>query len=399
QIYEGLCEQFARDVSVKVNLALCYLKTGQPEPARRMLQDAVRLNPEHKRAWGYLGLALQKLGDVEQAQIAFERGGHAMMARRLTERRSRSSMGAVSQPPELDDGIRSVAETAFSELDAGELRFALAEPASSIPREGPWHTLELGEAARPKSPYATTLPPAAASTEQGSPPRAASPAAPGGVAVRRAAAMPALLVAPAEAAVTLHPTGVLLVRVAEGQSFAGRLDALRAVAGKASTRVLHRRSHEADTPEVLGGVGSPLVRVEGAAQVVLGARAARELALLTLDGEAACVREDTLFGFELRLEHESRRVPLDADAPAARSAGEGAAFVQLRGSGALVVELAGKLAAIPHPAGGPLLVRREWLVGWLGHLLPRALPAAESPNGQRGLVAFSGEGSVLVSVG
>src|SRR5258708_3545941 len=48
QIYEQLTLQFARDVSVKVNLALCYLKTGQPEPARRTLQDAVRLNPEHK---------------------------------------------------------------------------------------------------------------------------------------------------------------------------------------------------------------------------------------------------------------------------------------------------------------------------------------------------------------
>ena len=54
---------YPNDPSIKVNLALAYLKTGQPEPARRALLDATRLHPEHKRAWGYLGLALQKLGD------------------------------------------------------------------------------------------------------------------------------------------------------------------------------------------------------------------------------------------------------------------------------------------------------------------------------------------------
>jgi tetratricopeptide repeat protein len=158
QIYEGLAAQFPHDVSVKINLALCCLKTGQPEPARRTLQDAVRLNPEHKRAWGYLGLALQKLGELEQAQIAFERGGHEMMAKRLTERRQRppSRPVASTAPRQVDEGVRSMAETAFSELDSGELRFSLAEPESSKPGDGVWHTLELGEALKPKSPYATT---------------------------------------------------------------------------------------------------------------------------------------------------------------------------------------------------------------------------------------------------
>jgi len=89
QIYEALEQGFPNDASIKVNLALSYLKTGQPEAARRTLQDATRLNPEHRRAWGYLGLALQKLGELEQAQVAFERGGHPMMARRVTERRQR----------------------------------------------------------------------------------------------------------------------------------------------------------------------------------------------------------------------------------------------------------------------------------------------------------------------
>src|SRR5271165_2038274 len=129
QIYEELERQFSRDTSIKVNLALAYLKTGQAEPARRVLQDAVSLQPEHKRAWGYLGLALQKLGEFEQAQAAFERGGHTLMARRVVEKRRQSLVPALLEPqPGVEVGVREVAEAAFSELDAGDLRFSLARP-------------------------------------------------------------------------------------------------------------------------------------------------------------------------------------------------------------------------------------------------------------------------------
>jgi hypothetical protein len=46
-----------------------------------------------------------------------------------------------------------------------------------------------------------------------------------------------------------------------------------------------------------------------------------------------------------------------------------------------------------------LLVRREWIVAWIGRLVTRALPPGEAPSGQRGLIAFSGEGTVLVCTG
>jgi Flp pilus assembly protein TadD len=131
QIYEALEKQFSKDTSIKINLALTYLKAGQAGLARRPLEDTVRLQPEHRRAWGYLGLALQRLGELEQAQNAFERGGHAVMAKRVTERRRQSIPPASPDPPvspEVDPRVREMAQVAFSELDAGELRFALAEP-------------------------------------------------------------------------------------------------------------------------------------------------------------------------------------------------------------------------------------------------------------------------------
>lgn len=424
QIYESLEAQFPRDASIKVNLALAYLKTGQADAARRALQDAVRLHPEHKRAWGYLGLALQKLGDTEAAQIAFERGGHVMMAKRLTEKRGAS----VPPPPPasvaIDEGVRSVAAEAFSELDAGELRFALAEPAPSRPADGPWHTLELGGERR--SPQPRTVPPASVHEVVTVPPpsqlvpasramSAAVPPAPPTLTGFPAPApilapapapapapaavpspdVPALFTLPPDRPLALHASGALLVRTTEEQAFAARLDALRVVAGPANTRVLHRRTRDGDIGEVLGGLGSPLVRVAGAALIALGTRPGYSLAVLTIGDELAFVREELLFGFELRLAYENGRLALDPG-DGARPAGEGAPLVQLRGSGALVVELTGTLAWIPCAPGRPLTVRREWVVGWLGRLVPRSVPPGEAPSGQRGLLGFSGEGTVLV---
>ncbi len=434
-------------MSIKINLALCYLKTGQPEPARRTLQDTVRLNPEHKRGWGYLGLALQKLGELEQAQIAFERGGHALMAKRLTERKQRATVPAPQDASaEIDEGVRNVAETAFSELDAGELRFALAEPGT--PQTGPWHTLELGDASgRPKSPYARTLPPpsvreasllhesltvpppsrppllaeppllvqaspASASTRlvppplgQATPPSPSSGETPDDrgpghdeVAQPRAAT-PSLLVLPPGRTLAVHATGALLARATEERPVAARLDALRVVSGTVSTRALHRRTRENESAEVLGGIGSPLVRIAGSAELVLGPRPAHEVAVVTLDDELAFLREDAVLAFELRLAYESGRLASDAPGDSVRSSAETVHVVQLRGSGAVALELARKLASVPCSAGRALLVRREWIVGWIGRLVPRALPPSDSPSGQRGLVGFSGEGAVLVCPG
>lgn len=443
QIYEALERGFPNDASIKINVALCYLKTGQPESARRALQDATRLNPEHRRAWGYLGLALQKLGELEQAQIAFERGGHVMMARRATERRARVTMPAPTDGGAgIDEGVRSAAEQAFSELDAGELRFALAEPAPPKPVDTPWHTVEPGDAARPQGrtqpppppkltapvpalvhetttvppqpmlispaavstrlvppppeppPNALPPPPPMPSTEMPSVAPAVTASAPPPPASRTAPApvFEPLLAHAADTPVVVPGFGAL-VRTSDERPFAARLDSLRLVAGTATTRVLHRRARDVDTTEVLGGIGSPMVRIGGPTQLVLAARAGHSIVPIALTDELAFVREDVLLGFELRLAYENGRLALESQSA------DAAPVVQLRGAGAALLELGGPLASVPCVAGRPLLVRREWIVGWLGRLVPRALPPGEAPSGQRGLIAFSGEGTVLVCAG
>ncbi|HEX3344312.1 MAG TPA: AIM24 family protein, partial [Polyangiaceae bacterium] len=245
-------------------------------------------------------------------------------------------------------------------------------------------------------PSAQHISPAAVSTRLVPPP----PDAPPPVSLPSPAAehhvAPSLFADATEAPVALHARGVVLVRTTDEQAFAAKLESLRVVAGPAVTRALYRRLRDADTHDVLGGVGSPIVRISGNARLVLAAKAVHALVPVALEDELAFIREESLLGFELRLAYENGRLAMDAPGEGGRPTGEGEHVVQLRGTGAVVLELAGELASVPCATGHPLLVRREWIVGWLGRLVPRAAPPSETPSGQRGLIAFSGEGTVLV---
>lgn len=150
-IYEQLRRTSPRDPALLLNLALCYLKTGQPSLARRDLEQLLALNPSHARAWGYLGLACERLGDLREAQHAFDQGGHAQMARRMAERRSSMTPPAdVAAESVPSREVREVVAAAYEELDAGELSFALADPISSGQESSQnanadsWRPVELG---------------------------------------------------------------------------------------------------------------------------------------------------------------------------------------------------------------------------------------------------------------
>ncbi|MDB5217074.1 MAG: Tetratricopeptide 2 repeat protein [Myxococcaceae bacterium] len=152
-IYEQLRRTSPRDPALLLNLALCYLKTGQAGLARRDLEQLLAVNPTHARAWGYLGLACERLGALADAQRAFEQGGHGQMARRMADRRA--SQGPPPPVPDESNAareVRDVVAAAFEELDAGELSFGLAEPASDSRDNAPdsWRPIELGQIQRTK---------------------------------------------------------------------------------------------------------------------------------------------------------------------------------------------------------------------------------------------------------
>jgi uncharacterized protein (AIM24 family) len=484
-IYEQLRRTSPRDPALLLNLALCYLKTGQAAPARRDLETLLEVNPTHARAWGYLGLACERLGALGDAQRAFEHGGHGQMARRIADRRATQMPPAVF-PDEARPSpeVRAVIAAAYEELDAGELAFELAQPASDTRAEAPdhWRSVELGqvhheaahdaEPVKPdtkKGPPPAPGPPSTSSTnehhrdtltvgvapphgtpgldalsrlpsarppdllgESAAPPMPQRPArlplvrvpgvggpvdmgtydpnAPNSKRtlqpppVRPVSAVPRAVTAPLPAAeltrdsivafppsgsLVVHPSGVALVRTEPTKGFAARLEALRASSNSLSLKLLERHVKGKATGESFGGVGSPLVLATGDGQLVLAPRAGRKLASFTLDDEMCFVREEVLLGFDGALGFENGRL--------ATGEGELVAVVQLKGTGAVVLEAIGEILTLEVQGSRGLSVRHEVILGWFGRLVPRALPPSEAPCGQRGLVSFAGEGRVLVA--
>ncbi len=398
QIYEELLRQNPRDHSLRLNLALCCLKTGQAQAAREQLEVVVQNNPAHKRAWGYLGLAFERLGDVDKAVYAFESGSHSQMARRLLERgRSATVVPAAPEVVAAEENaeIRAAASEAFEELDAGELSFSLATQERSR-ASGQWRAIEPGAGAALDS-----VPPPSVPQERRrydtldwgmARGRAAAHAASGRVAPRpiEEVAREARLVFPEDGVVL--DGGLALVKMTEtppGRGFAARLESIRSYSGDIRTDVMDRQVRGQAPSETFGGVGSPIVRMSGRGKLVLGPRPSHALVSLLLHDEVAFVREEYLLGFDHVLEYENGRLAVGD--------GEGALMVQLHGSGPVLLELVEPLATLEVTAAFGVTVRREVLVGWVGRLAPRALPIDEAPCGQRGLVGFAGDGAVLIA--
>src|SRR5688572_14235254 len=157
EIWNGLVGAYARDSTLRVNLALALLKTGQPGDALDHLHTALQIEPDHDRAWGYLGLVHWRLGRFNEAREAFLRGGQASMARRMEEVLASTSGGTLVAPVELHDerdadvrAMRSAAEQAIERFEADAAPLSLERPASTEARGEAWASTEPGEEKVPR---------------------------------------------------------------------------------------------------------------------------------------------------------------------------------------------------------------------------------------------------------
>lgn len=484
-IYERLIQAHPDAVEPRINLALAYLKTGQPAQARFELEKALEQNPKHQRAWGYLGLAFQRMGDYERASQAFAAGGHEAMVRRLMEMTGASSSKYAMEPPDTQDQppvearaeVRRAAGEAAQALDRAGATFKHDSDLPRIP-SGTWSAIEPGRETMPTipaPPLVRSLAPEPRSSPAGTPrglrpgphgsaaptvpsmqavqppiapsasppprrsflpeegaltrrtaafsappsqgasaaqgaqgvqsspsdpgttsrfpaPRASSPSLPPPPAVLppespATLARERLLVFPRDAAVARHPSGVVLV---QAKAFAVRVDGLRtmSVSPGTATHVLKRQARGRTFEEPLGGPSTPFVEIGGRCDLVLGAQEGWRLHTVMLADEPMYVREDVLVGFELSIGYENGRLPAGD--------GEAIAMVQLRGRGNLVLAVPNKAAALEITPSRPTSMRATTVLGWMGRILPRTLPAAETPAGVHGFVTFGGEGMVLV---
>lgn len=459
-IYERLVQSHPEAITPRVNLALSYLKTGQAAQARHELEKVLKLNPNHARAWGYLGLAFQRMGDYERASHAFAAGGHGAMVKRLAEA-AVSSPALLAVLAERDLGPPSMSEPERAPAPAQPTRAPVPfdrERSPTQPRpvidaapgpaaqkgehHGEPHEERMTRAERTTSRAGTTMPRAAvtgagAATEPprehfpppppmpvslgaqaagsieitppvpslgarpdpsqyitfrpGSltPPSSAarvvtvSPPASAGVLARSH-----LLVFPRDLPVSLHASGVALVRVTS--SFATRLDVVRSMASSTNwtTTVMPRRVRGRVVDEPLGGPASPLFEMAGRGELVLGPAEGRRLALILVDDERLYLREDMVSAFEMSVTYESGRL--------ATGDGEAIGVLQLRGKGAVIASLPQQLSAVEITSERSVSVRAMAVLGWIGRSLPHALQPSEAPAGLRGFVSFAGEGMVLV---
>lgn len=414
-IYEDLIRGWPTEITPRVNLALCYLKTGQAQLARDSLEEVIRREPDHRRAWGYYGLALERLGEYEKAQAAFERGGKPELARRmsgLVEAAEQASDDAVD-PSSRREEVRLAAADAVQELDSGdEGNFTSAtgaDPNALEPvRSARWRAVEPGEellpprSQLPRPPSGSVriahvgataheppdVPPLSL---RHAPPSADHPAAPSSGGSPSAYVAEVAVAAPgANERYVLRGT-VALVRVEVG--FLVRNDALRAVQADGAafrSAAVRRRTRGRETDEPFGGASSPWSLLEGTGMVALSAHSGRSLAAIELGGEFIYLRESRLLGFDLSARYENGRLPAPPQEP------QPIVIVQLSGRGVALVESERPLRALEVQADKKLVVRSESVAGWTGRMLAQPLTAEHSPTHGHGFVTFAGEGAVLL---
>lgn len=342
EIWSSLVAAYPSDATLRVNLALAYVKTGQSEDALDHVMGALRIQPDHERAWGYLGLVHWRRGHISEARHAFLRAGQASMARRMDELLAEEGEGA--------------------EPDADRHRDAADDAVRSISDPPPPREL----AAR-----LSRLPPAPVTIEV---PKAAAPSTFAEfVAIAR-------LATTEEASCSVDVKGRLAIRAAQG--FAMRVELAQVVVSSAPGLGVHRRFGGTDAVALLGD-DSPFHKFSGAIEAVVASPDTRRFQVLRLDGTPIVVVESRLAAFSSGLEFESESISLvESDI----------ATVRFTGKGEIVLLVDDALRAVTIGMGRDTRVRPDALVAYEGTVATSAATGV-SPLA----LVLRGDGALLLA--
>jgi uncharacterized protein (AIM24 family) len=347
RVWQRLVDDNPVEPGARVNLGLASLKAKRHLDAVKQLEIALDLNPDHKRAMGYLGLALLECGNLSRAREWFKKAGSDQMVARcdelIAEREGvhAPADGSTEAPPE---------QAAQAPPDGDESAEAGPEPLGAPARHAP---------AAYREPAADE--------------------------VLGAWAAARLLRPPVDE--TFSITGEILAVAVRGE-LRVRIGGLFATYGRVSLtgEVKRFRGRPTDKPfgegvermQQVSGEGSLLFRVDG-----------RRFTSLDLGPDAAYLREEALFGFEDRLAFENGRVPSALSAELH--------LVHLRGRGRFLLLTVGEPVAMDVHPGAPLRVPLAVLVGWVGALTPRVCTLVESPPAPPAVaVELAGDGRVVL---
>ncbi len=253
-LFETLRAANPNDVSVLLNLSLCHLRTGQPETARMHLEALVSHTPNHPRAWGYLTVAYEQLGEHQRAKEAAVKSG------------SREVFADTSEK----EHHRTIPPLPALESDRLLGRSPTGRPAHEQRTNPPGAEIETREHAA--------------------------------------------LLFPQPGSILLHPAGFATASIPE-DGFAARLDSLRLFTGELGATPLDRRVRGLSNGEALGGTRNLFVLVKGEGELGLMSRPGHSFATFRIQGQRATFREDCLAGFDGGLSFENDTLsPQDPDA-------------------------------------------------------------------------------------
>jgi len=374
EIWRRLVAAYGKDATLKVNLALALLKTGQHDEALAHLTDAVGLTPDHDKAWGYLGLTYWRMERFKEARDAFLRGGQASMARRMEA--VLSSAGDVAAPePEPDAGaepsdraaMRSAAEQAIERFEAEQLPLSVAT-AGTRTRASAWRVAEPGEPRLPRIPQ-----------KRAPTPNTAAP-------TLEMRLTEWTLAARDDAPLSVGSAGELFVSIAHDGYC--RLDGLVAVRGELKMAPVRRRVRGRELDALLGDQ-QPIMRLVGPIAAVVAPDAPGRFYDISLSDDVLFLREELVWGFDGRLGYESGMLPgVDPPVP----------LLSLHGSGVVVVRLESPPSGMAVDEDSEVAVEPRRLIGWSGRLLPEARGRNTAPYNAAGPpLSFRGSGVVLVT--
>lgn len=360
RLWSGLVRSIPKEPTLRVNLALVLFKTGQADAAREHIDAALAAAPDHKRAWGYLGLIHWRQGHIEEARAAFVKADQNSMARRMEEALAMSTPGSIEAPPmdHLDEhdraAMRGAAEEALEQLEG----LSVEPSMRPVRRSGAWEAVEPGEESFAPPPRLKNRRPI------DGPRSLASFLGDWSVALEPGQSMACI-----DGALHVQTRQDVCLRLGRLTSVRGELETLRIPTGRG---------------EFLGGA-DPLWRLIGPVDLITRS-VHMDLHVVDIEDQVFFVEESRILGFDASLRFDVAELPLGDDEKM---------VLQFQGEGAIAFG-ASAPKVLPLNSGEELRIQPERLVAWSGRLFP---------SGGRGTAPYSvaaprlvlrGEGYVVV---
>lgn len=349
EIYREAAATAPDDATVRLNLGLIALKLESFAEAAAELEATVRLQPDDRRAWSYLGYAYAKSGAPMQAATAFRRAGQHELAAEMER----------AATPSHDPQGAVVEGLPMANVGAGQSSSGMATP-RPLPRDEstPVPLVNLAD-----SPHRQDCISTLASFTTGR------------------------LLSLSASDAPLESLGRGVLRFVAGPETHVRQSALLAAVGTGGLVFARRRSRGHLSDEVLADEGDRLFRVEGQTELLLSSPDAdRHLVALSLDRDVLYLEASRVVAWGDEIVWEAGSVP-----------GNGSPLLQFRGTGRVAILVGDdELVAVRIAEGEHMTVPSERLAGWLGRVVVQARPNQGVDAGANH-VTCEGEGVLLIS--